>query len=194
MATLATLLRVPCTHVSLGFGPRLARVSMRGMPLELRMVPLGGYLAVRQPIATLPWHQAIALSLGGIIVLVAFTALLLPGSAAPATELLDTYEQLFRGVFSPVSYGQPLLTEYAERVAEGGLACATGIAFAKVAALSLIPLPTLPCGQLLLACVHAVRPISLSALDRISSLALLISVPTVVSWIIIVVRWFIQTD
>jgi membrane-associated protease RseP (regulator of RpoE activity) len=159
MALTGVLLGATLKQVSLGFGPTVRKLRLRGAELTLRLFPLGGYVQFWRSddpepppslvlFDRLPGYQRAAVQLAGPLALFAV------GSALAGSLLwkpaVDGAVDIIRGALSPTSTGADLLAEGLAAMRTRPLLALLGLVLAKVAAWNLLPFPTLNGGAALL--------------------------------------------
>lgn len=161
LALAARAFGITIREVSYGWG----RVLVNRGKVNVRILPLGGFVRMKDTRAEFngieplsPQSdaydqqpriiQALVPLLGGCsLVLVAW---LLMGRAAFA-EVLAGFRHLFAGAMGPISSAPVYVQAARDLTVEHGFAALVGLLAAKLAALSLLPLPTTNAGQAMLA-------------------------------------------
>lgn len=161
VALLGRWLGIAIREVSFGVGPVLLSAGV----FRLRALPLGGSVAFKDTQTETPppgvgdkWaadafdHQPravrVLLPLCGVAALAAVAFALRPGSAG--ASVAHGFVQIVSGALAPLSTGRQLI-DGAMHVASLGFVPLLGMLAAKVAALNLLPLPSMAGGQALLA-------------------------------------------
>ena len=137
-----------------------ARVAKFGL-VRLGIFPLGGFVKFKggdlegteeehapDALRNQPkWVQILTISSGSLVALVLAFAIL--GEAAlPAC--LAAPRQLFAGAWGPLTTAQQLLNDFRQVLEGRGFWAATGLIYAKVGVLNLLPIPLLNGGNVLL--------------------------------------------
>lgn len=189
MAVAAWVSGAKQVEVSIGLGPRLVRWNGASWQVQIRLLPLGGYVSLGRNLLDVPASRMVGVVLDGNVLLVALAFLLLRDAGVVWTEFAGAYVQVGRGVVEGAGYGAPLLTTYAQRFATEGLGTAVGVVALKFAALNLLPLPTQNGGQALVSLIHARWRLSPGAHGWLGTVGLVVMLPIVLRWLYIVGNW-----
>jgi membrane-associated protease RseP (regulator of RpoE activity) len=158
LAACARLAKIPIRLITLGIGWTLLKIGL----LQIKLLPLGGSVHMKDSrTETLTeaeladafdhqprWRQA-AIPLGGSLSVLGVSLLLLGIEGWDA--FLSGFHQVFAGALSPLTVGPQLIAAFVSGVESDPVAWSFGLFCAKIAAVNLLPLPSLNGGDALMA-------------------------------------------
>lgn len=190
----AGILGIAIREVSIGVGPtifRLGRVRLAPIPLggSIRFWTLDDDLRIAGPNAL----EEASLPARIVLFLAACLLLLLVATAILGTDALvqftAAFSQIILGALSPLNAAQAYLAQAHKFINSSSMAAVLAVAAAKVAAMNLLPLPSLNGGQIIAMCA---RPLKLARLLPESVMKVLLLAPLCLyaSWAFaLVVYW-----
>jgi membrane-associated protease RseP (regulator of RpoE activity) len=156
IALLARLLGAQVYEISFGFGPALGTRRIRGTVLALRAIPLGGFVRSEPdenvdslgeppdgiPLSDLGRFARAFVYLGGCLATFGLAAALLGVSAASASSA-RACGQFVGGAWAPLSQGVANLQALVDLLRMASFPKCLGVVASKIAALNLMPVPSL---------------------------------------------------
>jgi membrane-associated protease RseP (regulator of RpoE activity) len=140
---------VRVTEIVLFSGKPVFTIKTRFCPIKIGYIPTGGY--IKPDVDAFPKKNLLTRCLVNLAgpVSIFITSLICLGFLHTAASFQSTYSQLLGIVLSPMTYGKSLIGGYLAHAQAAPIA-GYGILAAKNAALSLLPLPAISGGRLLL--------------------------------------------
>ncbi len=194
MAVAGALLGGAPRELSVGYGPVVGRLRVRGVSVRLRIVPLGGYVAFWRrdddpppPPGTrlfdeLPGYRRAAAQLAGpAVLLVAGFALAGEGAFRAAWGGAKGF---VLGALAPTGAGADLLAEVLGAGRIQPLLPLFGLAFGVIAGFNLLPLPTLNGGAALLEVLVSRGKSAERFRVVVAVVGTLVALAALVSWIV----------
>ncbi len=191
-------------EIALGTGPTLSAIKPRGIRCSLRLIPFGGSVTMHDTNAQAeqgkvsdtgmadafnhrPLWIRLIISLGPSLVLLGLGILILgpPGLDAFVTG----FAQIIRGALSPLVTANLLIQNFVDFMNARGYLTAVGLAAAKFAALSLIPLPGSNAGMALIMLMRGKRTTPVRAEELFISIFMLPMLALWLSWAIALVYY-----
>jgi hypothetical protein len=172
VAALARALGVPPVKVVLFVGPRIGGVTLAGVPVELRAIPLGTAVELppvdpdRPVAAALRWRHALIALVPWLAIVV--LAMPLVGAAEAIAAFGRGWVQYPAGGILFFLYGEDLVDAIAHVLATAPLATVAGLTMVKLAAMNLAPFPPLGGWRVLAAAVPARMPRAIVVLGSIA--------------------------
>lgn len=184
MAGIGWLIGAPIERVSLFFGPLIHSIRIRNVSFDIRAYPLGGFVKFTEDsFKTIhPIRRTFVAASGCISLLLVSLGIL--GLAQGFERFANGFYQLFAGALFPRSVGSRLLLNLYYLTARGHLIATVGVVAGKMAAVNLLPLPTLNGGEILGLLIEAIKPVPESIRGRLHLIGFLIFLPIVLLWLV----------
>jgi len=176
----ALWLDVPIERISFGFGKRWLQTNIAGIPISFG-IPLGGWVKFACDELPRTGVGRVAIELSGCAVLIVLAAVIWGRHAS--YDVLALWQQYFAGALSPFDHAQVLLADLGRYLAGlDELSILAAVSFG-MAALHLLPVPTLNGGRAIMYFVSStIYPLTDRAQEWLFRVGLFIIFPAVVSW------------
>jgi membrane-associated protease RseP (regulator of RpoE activity) len=156
IALLARLLGAQVYEISFGFGPALGTRRIRGTVLALRAIPLGGFVRSEPgeeddtlgetpdgiPLSDFGRLARAFVYMGGCLATFGLAAALL-GVSTAAASFARAFGQFVGGAWAPLSQGVANLQALVDLLRVSSFPACLGVVASKIAALNLMPIPSL---------------------------------------------------
>ncbi|MCP4643652.1 MAG: hypothetical protein GY851_24605 [bacterium] len=181
MAAAARLAGQPVEKIGIFTGPRIRRINVGNVVLDVNSIPITGSVRFGGDLQTIHPLKLALISFGGNLTLFILAAVAL-GPSEALHKFLMGFPQIVSGAIAPHSSGTSLLVALQEFASANPFAAVLGLAASKMAAWNLLPIPNLNGGVIVLVFVHWLKPMSQRVRERLQLVGLVLILMIMVGW------------
>ncbi|MFZ4860294.1 MAG: site-2 protease family protein [Desulfuromonadaceae bacterium] len=191
MALAGWLVGADIQEVSVGFGPRMLRFKTGTASINVNYIPTGGSVKFGDSFQNIHPIKRIFISAAGCLGLLCLASISF-GIPETFLKFQNGFGQFVYGALSPRSVGKELLYVFYSFLKDNTFFACIALTSTKIAAVNMMPLPTLNGGDIVLTLIGWIKPIPSRLREYLQQFGLLIMLTLLCSWIVASCYFFIR--